>query len=207
MATRHKFDKTEKRDIIYAIRDFAKLKLKTQDKQHHINWIVTTILTGKRYNAPELFNFVRTNVKLSHWVTDNSIHNLARRAVGKGSVTDSASPEAIYIFNTWVPSTSLTTSITSIAQRSKYADVRPTQSGVIAAQQKQIVERTTVKPQPPVKKQPKVKATPKVVPVVELTDIEKLQNAISTAQFTATELLTRKFTIVEFLTRIGVLIK
>jgi hypothetical protein len=192
MTIRHIFIKADKRTIINHFRTFASTELHSNNIQDHRNF-ANTIINGKRQNADKFFNYLSNTTQLPSWITKDTVHNLLRRAVGKGSLRDSASPEAIKMFNDWIPMKSniKSVSILDIACRSKYEEVRPAttvkQSGVMHA---------SAKATPPAKKVVDVK--------VPTTTVEIIEEAISRTTFTATELLTKKFTIVEFLQRIGI---
>ncbi len=199
MTTRYKFDKTVKRDIINNYRNFASAELQSTNTQDHIDFS-HTIINGKRQNADKFFSHLKNAMVLPTWITKDTVRNLLRRAVSKGSTTDSSSPEAIKMFSDWAlaqKSNLRTSSIQDIARRSSYVDVRPVvvttvkQSGVMHA-------ATKVKSSTPVKVR-----TPKVVKV-PTTTAEIIEYAITNTTFTATELLTKKFTIVEFLERIKI---
>lgn len=194
-----RLNKATRRNIVNAFRDFAMASLRTQDKQRHIDY-ANTVINGQRQNLPALTNYIRINVLGANQIEAGTVRNLIRRAVGKGGLTDGTSPELIGYFNTWypsssnlktVPKTAGTSAFAAVAQRSSYADVK-------TAQATQAVQTGFKSPVSPAKvKKPKV-----VVPPTTTAGI--IQAALTNTQFTATELLTKKFTVVEFLDRIGI---
>lgn len=189
MSKKIRMNSTTRRTIINAYRDFATFHLRSADKQKHIDF-ANTVINGKRQNLNKLFDYVQTQLPVISGLTHETVRNLVRRAVGKGSLTDGTSPEVIGYFNSWKqvkPSNLHTANVAgAIARRSKFEDVQITKPSVA----QQVVKK-------PVVKQPKQISIPS-------NTAGAIQYALTNTQFTATELLTKKFTIAEFLERIGV---
>ncbi len=184
-----KFNKKTKRDIINAYRNFATSKLGNISAADHI-YFANTIINGKRQNANQLFDWISETTDVPDWFTKASMINLIRRAVGKGSVTEAASKEAMTMFHEWKHSSlSRSKELKSIVTRSKFEGVRSDPPTTVPKQ-------TVV---PPATRVPKPKSTQNTVDIIH--------QALANTKFSATELLTAKYTIPEFLQRIGVEVK
>lgn len=194
-----RFTPTQRQQVVSAFRDFAQTHLGTTDKQKHLDF-ANTVINGNRQNLKPFVNYLISKVQLPAQFTTESARNLIRRAVGKGSLSDGTSPELINYFNGWVPQRGALSHdiLSNIARRSRFEDVQP---AVQTAPP--VVQRPTPAVQPaPVKRVTKAK-----VVVQPTTTAGIIHEALSNARFTAIELLTHKFTVIEFLDRIGVEVK
>ncbi len=153
----------QRKQLVHLTRDWVKLKGIPTNKKSHIDFL-NTVINGKRQNAPELFTYIKASMDLPKDWTQQSIVNMVRRAVGKGSTVDGTSPELMDYFNYWSPKADKPKSIP------QFNATNITAANIIGV--------------------------PNTVAVI--------QKALNNATFSPTELLTKKYTVFEFLERIGV---
>jgi hypothetical protein len=173
--------------IVHAIRDWAAVTSSSNNKDVHISTLDYVINHGQK-SAQNCYNFVvkrlARNLDIDHEqvgkLTRNQIINLTRRAIGKGGEVDTTSKPAIDAFNSWTNPGFKKTSV-------KTAGVlTPTHT----------VNKSSV-------------SNKKLNTLVDGNDTNRIKtaNMIATAltntKFTASELITQKYTVPELLERIG----
>ena len=175
--------------IIEGVRDWVFERTKSYNNQYHIDFL-NTVINGKRQNAVPCLNYLKTFTNVGNEINQTKLVNLVRRAVGKMGIKEPASITAMNYFNSWdmrrtspIHKSTNTSSLLAIAKRSNYEDVRE-----------------VVKPKVIMSPKVKTKVSSRVIDTTAI----RIQQALADTQFSAFELTQHKFTIPEFLNRIGI---
>lgn len=172
-----------RRAVILAVRDYVYRLTSCTSNDVHISYISRHIINNNQEKSIEVYNFVKANVKdIPVTFTVKSLINLMRRATGKGGQSDRSSQTAIAYFNEWN---------------------MPTQSTIVSNKEVSIVNDNRAAVFTQILQRGKAKIEPlSTVDDISNTTIGSIKCTLP--RFTVSEILTNKFTIVEFLEKLGI---